>query len=167
MSRHFCFRIVHQQSADQYAERVALPFRACVFGIPIVVQSTFVGDSDRVGIVAAGVGAGPLDRTCGQDLSVTVDVEMIARAIKSTSAVRGFQSLPGKGTVLARGAAMYHNQVDFSHFFLQFAFGGCALGLPLFMACALNAPKSAEATAMITFRILSQADDFVLMMFDV
>lgn len=113
MSRHFCFRIVHQQSADQYAERVALPFRACVFGIPIVVQSTFVGDSDRVGIVAAGVGAGPLDRACGQDLSVTVDVEMIARAIKSTSAVRGFQSLPGKGTVLARGAAMYHNQVDF------------------------------------------------------
>ena len=108
MSRHFCFRIVHQQSADQYAERVALPFRACVFGIPIV-------------------GAGPLDRACGQDLSVTVDVEMIARAIKSTSAVRGFQSLPGKGTVLARGAAMYHNQVDFSHFFLQFAFGGCAL----------------------------------------
>lgn len=57
MSRHFCFRIVHQQSADQYAERVALPFRACVFGIPIVVQSAFVGDSDRVGIVAAGVGA--------------------------------------------------------------------------------------------------------------
>lgn len=97
MSRHFCFRIVHQQSADQYAERVALPFRACVFGIPIVVQSTFVGDSDRVGIVAAGVGAGPLDRACGQDLSVTVDVEMIARAIKSTSAVRGFQSLPVKG----------------------------------------------------------------------
>ena len=127
MSRHFCFRIVHQQSADQYAERVALPFRACVFGIPIVVQSAFVGDSDRVGIVAAGVGAGPLDRACGQDLSVTVDVEMIARAIKSTSAVRGFQSLPGKGTVLARGAAMYHNQVDFSHFFLLFAFGGCAL----------------------------------------
>jgi hypothetical protein len=35
------------------------------------------------------------------------------------------------------------------------------------MACALNAPKSAEATAMITFRILSQVDDFVLMMFDV
>ena len=55
MSRHFCFRIVHQQSADQYAERVALPFRACVFGIPIVVQSAFIGDSDRVGIVAAGV----------------------------------------------------------------------------------------------------------------
>ena len=52
---------------------------------------------------------------------------MIAGAVKSTSAVRGFQSLPGKGTVLARGAAMYHNQVDFSHFFLQFAFGGCAL----------------------------------------
>ena len=85
MSRHFCFRIVHQQSADQYAERVALPFRACVFGIPIVVQSAFVGDSDRVGIVAAGVGAGPLDRAGSQDLSVTADVEMIARAIKSTS----------------------------------------------------------------------------------
>gem|GEM_PF-4558818 len=65
MSRHFCFRIVHQQSADQYAERVALPFRACVFGIPIVVQSAFVGDSDRVGIVAAGVGAGAAPRqTC-------------------------------------------------------------------------------------------------------
>ena len=127
MSRHFCFRIVHQQSADQYAERVALPFRACVFGIPIVVQSAFVGDSDRVGIVAVGVGAGPLDRACGQDLSVTADVEMIARAIKSTSAVRGFQSLPGKGTVLARGAAMYHNQINFSHFFLLFAFGGCSL----------------------------------------
>lgn len=75
MSRHFCFRIVHQQSADQYAERVALPFRACVFGIPIVVQSAFIGDSDRVGIVAAGVGAGPLDRAGSQDLSVTADVE--------------------------------------------------------------------------------------------
>ncbi len=71
----FASRIVHQQSADQYAERVALPFRACVFGIPIVVQSAFVGDSDRVGIVAAGVGAGPLDRACGQDLSVTADVK--------------------------------------------------------------------------------------------
>lgn len=67
--------------------------------------------------VAAGVGAGPLDRAGSQDLSVTADVEMIARAIKSTSAVRGFQSLSGKGTVLARGAAMYHNQINFSHFF--------------------------------------------------
>ena len=94
MSRHFCFRIVHQQSADQYAERVALPFRACVFGIPIVVQSAFIGDSDRVGIVAAGVGAGPLDRAGSQDLSVTADVEMIARAIKSTSASR---ACPVKG----------------------------------------------------------------------
>ena len=74
-----------------------LPFGARVFGISIVVQSAFVGDSDRVGIVAAGVGAGPLDRACGQDLSVTADVEMIARAVKSTSAVRGFQSLPVKG----------------------------------------------------------------------
>lgn len=77
--------------------------------------------------VAAGVGAGPLDRAGSQDLSVTADVEMIARAIKSTSAVRGFQSLPGKGTVLARGAAMYHNQINFSHFSLLFAFGGCSL----------------------------------------
>lgn len=112
MSRHFGFRIVHQQSADQYAKRVALPFRACVFGIPIVVQSAFVGDSDRVGIVAAGVGADPLDRACGQDLSVTADVEMIARAIKSTSAVRGFQSLPGKGTVLARVRGVKRNAIN-------------------------------------------------------
>ena len=96
MSRHFCFRIVHQQSADQYAERVALPFRACVFGIPIVVQSAFVGDSDRVGIVAVGVGAGPLDRACGQDLSVTADVEMIARAIKSTRCAAS-RACPVKG----------------------------------------------------------------------
>ena len=95
MSRHFCSRIVHQQSADQYAERVALPFRACVFGIPIVVQSAFIGDSDRVGIVAAGVGAGPLDRAGSQDLSVTADVEMIARAIKSTSAAS--RACPVKG----------------------------------------------------------------------
>jgi hypothetical protein len=30
------------------------------------------------------------------------------------------------------------------------------------MAWALRAPMSAEATAIITFRILSQTDDFVL-----
>ena len=58
---------------------------------------------------ATCVGAGPLDRACSQDLSVTADVEMIAGAVKSTSAVRGFQGLTGKGTVLARGAAMYHS----------------------------------------------------------
>ena len=85
MSRHFCFRIVHQQSADQYAERVALPFRACVFGIPIVVQSAFVGDSDRVGIVAAGVGAGPLDRAGSQDLWV-----LLFSPLLSYSAATGF-----------------------------------------------------------------------------
>ena len=127
MSRHFCFRIVHQQSADQYAERVALPFRACDIGIHKKVKSAFIGDTEIMSNVAAGGGAGPRDRAGSQDLSVTADVEMIARAIKSTSAVRGFQSLPGKGTVLARGAAMYHNQINFSHFSLLFAFGGCSL----------------------------------------
>lgn len=90
---------------------------------------------------------------------------MIARAIKSTSAVRGFQSLPGKGTVLARGAAMYHNQINFSHFSLLFAFGGCSLkGTTAVHGVCAECTKSAEATAMITFRILSQADDFVLIM---
>ena len=61
---------------------MALPFGARVFGIPVVVQSAFVGDSYTVGIVAACVGAGPLDRACSQDLSVTADVEMIAGAVK-------------------------------------------------------------------------------------
>ena len=42
---------------------------------------------------------------------------MIAGAVKSTSAVRGFQGLTGKGTVLARGAAMYTIKSIFLIFF--------------------------------------------------
>ena len=54
--------VVHQQGADQHAEGVALPLRACVLGVSVMVQTAFVGDADAVGIVATGVGAGPLDR---------------------------------------------------------------------------------------------------------
>ena len=82
-----------------------------------MVQSAFVADADRVSVVVAGVGSGPLDRACCQDASVAADVEVIACAVKSTPAVGGLQGLLGKGTVLARGAAMYHNQIDSSHFF--------------------------------------------------
>lgn len=107
--------MVCQQGADKDAERVALPRRAGVLGVAVVVQAALVGDADAVGVVAAGVGAGPLDRACREDGSVTADVEVIADAIKSTEAVGGFQCLPGKGPVLAGGCAVYYNQVNVSH----------------------------------------------------
>ena len=117
MSCNFCFRVIHQQSADQDAEGVTLPFGSGVFGVAVMIQTAFITDADAVGIVAAGVGAGPLDRACGQDSAVTEDVKMIADTGHSTLTVGGSQGLLGKGTVLARGAAMYHNQVDETHVF--------------------------------------------------
>ena len=86
---------------------MALPFGPCVFGVAIVVQTTFITNSDTIRVVATHVGTDPLDRACGQDSAVTADVEMIAGGIKSALAVGGSQGLLGKGTVLARGAAMY------------------------------------------------------------
>ena len=87
------------------------------------------------------VGTDPLDQSGGLDITVTANVEMIAYTIKTAKAVSVFQVLFGKGAVLARGAA-----IDPSHRFIAFA---------------LKAPITAEATAMITFKILSQVVFFI------
>ena len=86
-----------------------LPLRSCILCHPVAVQATLIANSNAMGIVALRVGADPLDRACGADITVAADVEMIACAIKTTEAVSGIQVALGKGAVLASGAAMDHN----------------------------------------------------------
>lgn len=135
---------------------MALPFGSRVFGVAVVVQTAFIAHADGVGIVPTGVDADPLDRACGKDAAVATDVEVIACAVKSASTMCRLQSLLGKGTVLARGAAMYHDQINASHRRYKFE--------PV-MACVLKAPSKAEAKAMISFNTLSQVVDFCFMVF--
>jgi len=117
------FPELHQQQQ----QLLTLFLRARVGRVAFRIQTTLIANADGATVPGAAVRAHFLQLAVLGDDARAADVEMIARAIKSTSAVRGFQSLPGKGTVLARGAAMYHNQINFSHFFLLFAFGGCSL----------------------------------------
>ena len=84
------------------------------------IQSAFVADADAATVPRAAMGAHIQQAPVLGHAAVSADVEMIAGAVESVSAVCGFQRLSAKGTVFARGAAMYHNQVDVSHSFFVF-----------------------------------------------
>ena len=80
------------------------------------IQSSFVADTYRVGVVVTAVCPDLFERTATVDLSVACNVEMIADVAESpVEDVVQSAGFRRKGFPLRRGTAMNDNQCDSSH----------------------------------------------------
>ena len=84
----------------------------------VAVQSSFVADTYRVGVVVTAVCPDLFERTATVDLSVACNVEMIADVAESpVEDVIQSAGFRRKGFPLRRGTAMNDNQCDGPHKF--------------------------------------------------
>lgn len=115
VSHYACHLVVVCQHPHQYPQRMFLLWSACVFGLPSLIESSFVADAYAVGVVAPGVSTYPLHRTHGVDNPVAVDIEMIAATMKTALPVHPVQRLRSEFHARLGGRAVNHNQVNLSH----------------------------------------------------
>ena len=101
--------------AAQQAEQGAFLLRgASVGGVAMLVQSTFVANTEGVAVVAYGVGADKLFVTRLVGLAVAGDVVVIARESEAIR-VTADECCHGKASVTARGRTVNYNQIDVAH----------------------------------------------------
>ena len=79
------------------------------------VQTTFIADTYRMGIEAFCVRPDTFERAGEVLRSVLADVVVVACSVESATPVHHVQSFRGECTILPRGAAMHHEQIDSSH----------------------------------------------------
>ena len=108
-------RIINQQRAHQYPERMLLMTSSRVFGHAPAVEPALVTDADAVGIVASRMGTYLLQRTGGDYLTVLANVKVITRTLEAPTTVIRRQIMLGIGAIFARGRTVNHNQVNVSH----------------------------------------------------
>ena len=108
-------RIIKQQRAHQYPQRMLLMAGSRVFGHTPAVEPSLVTDADAVGIVTPCMGTDLLQRTGGDYLTVLANVKVITRTFEAPATVIRCQIMLGIGAVFARGRTVNHNQVNVSH----------------------------------------------------
>ena len=92
--------------------------RSSILRATVSIQSSFVADTYRVGVVVTAVCPDLFERTATVDLSVACNVEMIADVAESpVEDVIQSAGFRRKGFPLRRGTAMNDNQCDSSHQF--------------------------------------------------
>ena len=104
------------QFAEQTEQRSPLCQCARVFGTSRHIQSSFVTNTYRMGVMVTAVCPDLFQRTALTDFSVPGDVEMIADVTESP--VKDMiltASLRRKGLSFRRGTAMNDNQSDGTH----------------------------------------------------
>ena len=82
-----------------------------------LIQSALVADSNAVGIVVPGMGAGYLLAPAGVDEPVAGDVVVVADTVKATGFVAGIEVLYCEILVAACCTAVYDYQIDSSHIY--------------------------------------------------
>ena len=92
-----------------------LGWGASVGRTAFLVETTFVTDADRVGIVVAGMSSNHLLWTTEVELAVASDVEVVATALPATGLVHLVKLLQRNVLVGARGSAVNDNQIYSSH----------------------------------------------------
>ena len=96
-------RIIKQQRAHQYPQRMLLMTGSRVFGHAPAVEPALVTDADAVGIVAPCMGTDLLQRTSGDYLTVLANVKVITRTFEAPATVICRQIVFGIGAVFPRG----------------------------------------------------------------
>ena len=96
-------RIVNQQRAHQYPQRMLLMTSSRVFGHAPAVEPALVTDADAVGIVTPCMRTNLLQRTGGDYLTVLANVKVITRTFEAPTTVIRRQIMLGIGAVFPRG----------------------------------------------------------------
>ena len=102
------------EAPEQSEQGVFLFLRAGVAMFAFGIDTALVAYTQRVLVVAYGMDADELFVTCLVDGAVAGDVVVIARESEFFRVIAD-ELCHGKGFVAACGAAVNHNQVDFSH----------------------------------------------------
>ena len=108
-------RIINQQRAHQYPQRMLLMTGSRVFGHAPAVESALVTDADAVGIVTSCMRSYLLQWTGGDYLTIFANVKVITRTLEAPATVIRRQIVLGIGAVFPRGRTVNHNQVNVSH----------------------------------------------------
>ena len=108
-------RIINQQRAHQYPQRMLLMTSSRVFGHAPAVEPALVTDADAVGIVTSCMRTYLLQRTGRDYLTVLANVKVITRTFEAPATVIRIQIMLGIGAIFARGRTVNHNQVNVSH----------------------------------------------------
>ena len=108
-------RIVKQQRAYQYPQRMLLMTGSRVFGHAPAVEPALVTDADAVGIVTSCMRTYLLQRTGRDYLTVLANVKVITRTFEAPATVICRQIVLGIGAIFPCSRTVNHNQVNVSH----------------------------------------------------
>ena len=99
--------VVFLKGTEEGDEGRTLLGGAGVGGLAFLVQASFIADADGMGIVVSGMHANLFFFACLVDLSVFLDVVVIADALVMEAGVMAVtQPIDGETLVAARGTAM-------------------------------------------------------------
>jgi hypothetical protein len=82
-----------------------------------LVQSSLIADPDTMFVEVAGMGTWRIFRTGHVQLSVPCDIVMVADAVEAPCPMACLQCFHGEVPVAACRTAVYHYQINLSHFF--------------------------------------------------
>ena len=102
------------QSSQQLQQSLLLCFCPCVGRLPLFVQATLVADTERMFVIAFGVGTDELFMARLVRPTVASDVVVITRETEAVS-MTADESYYRERAVTARGTTMNDNEIDCSH----------------------------------------------------
>ena len=115
MPHNLCLRIIDLQRTEQCDESSTLRRSTGVGRSSFLVEPAFVTDTDRVGIVVAGMSTDHLFRTPDVELSVTGNIVVVATSVPTFGTVHLVELLERYTLVRPRSRTMNYNQINSSH----------------------------------------------------
>ena len=86
-----------------------------VISLAVCIETSFVADAYRVGVVTSGVGSWHLLRTALMEQAVPGDVIVIADTLKPASTMAGFESFQGEVLSDLRSRTVDDYKIDSTH----------------------------------------------------
>ena len=114
MAKNLGTGIVEGETVEEVFQRILLGWSASVGRLAFLIETTFVADSDAMGVVVAGMSPHLGFWTAGIDHAILRNVIVVTDGVETTCLVAGFQGFYREVLVNTCGTAMYHNQIDFS-----------------------------------------------------
>ncbi len=154
VAEDFRFRIVPPELAEQVEQGALLGAGAGVCGTSRLVQPPLVADADAVVVPPGGMRPDLVGGAAAVDVALARDVEMVADVGKASCLVRSAQGLHREVAVVARRAAMDHQEAHLPVILVE------TPRRHNVQALMPSAPATALAMAMTTLRMTPQTDFF-------
>lgn len=113
--------IVSTQAVEQREEGMLLGWCPGVSRSAPLVQSSLIADPDTMFVEVAGMGTWRIFRTGHVQLSVPCDIVMVTDAVEAPCPMACLQCFHWEILVAACRTAVYHYQINLSHFFNSFS----------------------------------------------